>query len=144
MEFEAHTNVPADTPADNPITERIPVAHGIITWVSFLFPAGCHNMVHARLRHHEQSIFPSSEAMSIIGDRNPVEWNDYYELYSKPYELKFEGWSPGTTHDHVVTVRLAILPRKAVRGLAIIDALEKFLGLVFKGKVSGSSQVKVE
>jgi len=112
----------------NPMSGIIPIAHGIITFVSVWMPPGCHGLVYCKLKHHEHTVFPSTEDMFLMTDGYPVEWNEYYESYQPPYELKFVGWSYLTTYDHVVTVRIAVLPRKAVLALAIVDAIKGILG----------------
>lgn len=111
-----------------PITDTIKIAHGIITKVSVWFPPGCHGLVYCKLKHHEHTIFPSTEDMYITGSGFPVEWEEYYESYQPPYELKFVGWAYGTVYDHVITVNVVILPRKAVLAIGIIDAIKDFFG----------------
>lgn len=113
-----------------PLVDTIPIAHGIITLVSITMPSGCHGLVYCRLRHHEKAVFPTDEDMYITADTQPVEWNEYHESYQPPYELKFEGWAYETRYDHVVTVRVAVLPRKAIVSLAIVDALRGILGML--------------
>jgi len=124
---------------DSPLSDTIPIAHGIVTFVSIWMPPGCHGLVYCKLKHHEHTIFPSTEDMFLMCDGYPLEWNEYYESYQPPYELKFVGWSFGTTYDHVVTIRLAVLPRRAVLALAIVDAIKGLFGAlspkrIFTGK----------
>jgi len=114
----------------SPLVDTIKIAHGIITFVSIFMPPGCHGLVYCKLKHHEHTIFPSTEDMFLMTDSYPVEWTEYYESYQPPYELKFVGWSYGTTYAHVVTVRIAVLPRKAVLALAIVDAIKGVLGVL--------------
>ena len=122
-----------------PLESIIKIAHGIITFVSIWMPPGCNGLVYCKLKHHEHTVFPSTEDMFLMTSGYPVEWNEYYESYQPPYELKFVGWSYGTTYDHVVTVRIAVLPRKAVLALAIVDAIKGIFGAlsprrIFTGK----------
>jgi len=128
MLFTKSFTVETTHTASSPLEGTIPIAHGIITWVSIWMPRGCHGLVYCKLKHHEHTIFPSQEDMYLMTDGTPIEWNEYYESYQPPYELKFVGWAYGTTYDHVVTVRVAVLPRKAVLSLAIVDAIKGVLG----------------
>jgi len=68
--------------------------------------------------------------MSIVGNAAPVEWAEYYESYQPAYELKLKLWGVGCAYDHQVTVRVAILPRKAVLALAIVDAVKGVFGIL--------------
>lgn len=114
--------------ASAPLEDTIKIAHGIITWVSIWMPSGCHGLVYCKLKHHEHTVFPSTEDMFLMTDGYPVQWNEYYESYQPPYELKFVGWSYACTYDHVVTIRIAVLPRKAILALAVVDAIRGALG----------------
>lgn len=106
------------------------LAHGVITWVSVLFPPGCHGMVKCQIFHREHQIFPSRDVMSLSGDGTPIEWNEYYELYQPPYDLLARLWGVGCTYDHTVSIRIAVLPRKAIIAAAIVDALKGAFGML--------------
>lgn len=144
MLFEEHITVEITHTATNKKEQTIKIAHGIINWVSVLFPAGCHGMVHCAIYHHEHPTFPSTEGMSIIGDRIPIEWGEYYESYQPPYELKVKLWGVNCTYDHVVAVRIAILPRKAVIALAVVDTIKAIFGMLSPSRILSLGQKKIE
>lgn len=124
MLFSWAINVPSNTTEAVPIRQTLSLAHGIISWVSVSFPPGCHGMVNCEIHHYSHQIFPSVEDMELAGDAFPIEWNEYYEMYAEPYELRATLWSPGTSYDHVVTIKIAILPRKAIIALAMVEAIK--------------------
>lgn len=126
-----------------PLEDTIVIAHGIITFVSIWMPPGCHGLVYCKLKHHEHTVFPSTEGMFLMADGYPVEWNEYYESYQPPYELKFVGWAYQTIYDHVVTVRIAVLPRKAIVALAIVDAIRGLFGMLSPKRIFTGGQKKV-
>lgn len=130
MLFRADINVPANTLESAPVTEILKIAHGIITWISVFFPAGCHKLAHCVILHHEHQIAPSTEKMDLAADEFPIEWNEYYESYQPPYELKIKLWNEDDTYAHKITVRVAVLPRKAIIALAIVDAIKSMLGML--------------
>lgn len=130
MLFTADVTVTTDHTATNKKEQTLKIAHGIITFVSVLFPSGCHGLVHCAILHHEHQVFPSTENMSLKGDRIPIEWAEYYESYQPPYELKIKAWGVDCDYEHVVTVRVAILPRKAVVATSIFDAIKGIFGLL--------------
>lgn len=130
MLFTADILVETEHIVTNKKVETLVIAHGIISWVSVLFPPGCHGMVHCVILHHEHQIAPSTEGMTMIGDGIPIEWNEYYESYQPPYELKAKLWGVDCEHDHTVTIRVAVLPRKAIIALAIVDAIRSALGIL--------------
>jgi len=82
--------------------------------------------------------------MTIIGDGTPVEWTEYYESYQRPYELKVELWGVDCSYDHTVTIRVAVLPRKAILALAIVDALKSAFGLLSPKRIFTRKEEKVK
>jgi len=130
MLFTKSFTIGTDNLESNPLVDTIKIAHGIITFVSIWMPPGVHGLVYCKLKHHEHTVFPSTEDMFLMTDGYPLEWDEYYESYQPPYELKFVGWLYGCTYEHVVTVRIAVLPRKAVLALAMVDAIKSFFGVL--------------
>lgn len=130
---------PNDTEA-SPKVKTLKIAHGIISWVSVLFPTGCHQMVHCVILHHEHQVWPSTEGMSLSGDTVPIEWTEYYEAYQPPYELKVKLWSEETVHNHAVTIRIAVLPRKAIVAASLTDALKGLFGLLLPRRIIPPSE----
>ena len=130
MLFTWDINVPKNTTEASPVEQDLTIAHGIITWVSVLFPPGCARLAHCQIYHFGQQIFPSRDGMDLSGDTFPIEWNEYYEMYHEPYELKAECWNEDDTYPHKITIRIAVLPRKAIVALAIVDAIKGLFGML--------------
>ena len=122
--------IPVAKTVNDPVYQDLYLAHGIITWVSVLFPPGCTGCTHCTIHHYAKQIFPSVESMDLSGDTFPIEWNEYYEMYAEPYLLKFIGWNEDDTYPHTISVRIAILPRKAVLALAIVDAIRSAFAIL--------------
>jgi len=130
MLFTADVIVETTHTITNKQVQTLKIAHGIITFASVLFPTGCHGMVHCVILHHEHQIVPSTEGMTMIGDGIPIEWSEYYESYQPPYELKIKAWGVGCSYNHTITVRVAILPRKAIIAFQIADAIKNMFGML--------------
>ncbi len=129
MLFTANVNLPPNTGQASPVSQILPIARGIITWVSVFFPGGCERLAHVAILHHEHQIFPSTVNMSLAGDHFPIEWSEYYESWQPPYELKIIGWNEDDTFEHTVTVRIAVLPKQAIPKTSLKDTVKEFLGL---------------
>jgi len=130
MLFTAAVRVETTHIVGNEKIQILGIAHGIISWVSVLHQEGSNCMVHCIILHHEHQIFPSTAGMSIVGDGIPVEWTEYYESYQPPHELKIRAWGVDCLQDHTIFVRVAVLPRKAILSLAIVDAIKGVFGLL--------------
>lgn len=130
MLFTTDVTVTAGKTEANPEVEILKIAHGIITWISVLFPPGCHRLAHCVILHHEHQIAPSTEKMDLAGDGVPIEWSEFYESYQPPYELKIKAWNEDDTFPHTLTIRVAVLPRKAIVATAIAEAITGLFGLL--------------
>ena len=136
MLYTADVVVSAATSEANPKTQILKIARGIISWVSVQFPSGCNGLVYCTIAHHEHQIAPSTEKMTMSGNGVPIEWNEYYECYQPPYELKIKAWSPDTEYNHTISVRVAVLPRRGVIATSVADALEGLFGVLVPKPIS--------
>ena len=130
MLFQKDITIPASRTQANPTIVTMGIAHGIITKIMVRPRAGHQNLAHCVILHHEHQIAPSTENMDLHGEFFPIDWEEYYESYQPPYELKIKGWNDDTAYAHTFTVYVVILPRKAVLALAIVDAIKNFFSML--------------
>ena len=130
MLFAATITIPKSTTADNPIVQTLSIARGIITKFMIRPRSGHAGLAHLILLSHEHQIAPSQENTDLHGDTSPIDWDDYYECYQAPYELKLKGWNEDDTYPHSFDIYVAVLPRKAVVATAIIDIFQNFLNSI--------------
>ncbi|MBA7580769.1 hypothetical protein ES708_22663 [subsurface metagenome] len=130
MLFQASITIPKNTSKASPTTETLTIAHGIITKFMVRPRMGHAALAHLVILHHEHQIAPSTENMDLHGDGSPIDWEEYYESYQPPYELKLKGWNEDDTYPHTFDVFVAVLPRKAVLSLSIVDAIKSLLGVI--------------
>ena len=100
MLFETSITIPKSTASTNPTIEMLGIAHGIITKIMVRPRPGHHALAHCVILHHEHQIAPSTENMDLHGDAPPIDWEEYYESYQPPYELKIKGWNDDDTYAH--------------------------------------------
>lgn len=130
MLFETSITIAVGKTKTNPQVETLKIAHGIITKIMVRPRPGHHALAHCVILHHEHQIAPSIEGMDFSGDTFPIDWEEYYEMYHEPYELKIVGWNDDDTYPHSFDIFVAILPRKAVLALAIVDAIKGIFGML--------------
>ncbi len=130
MLFEASITIPASTTEYSPTTEMLKIAHGIITKIMVRPRPGHSGLAHCVILHHEHQIAPSTEGMNFHGDTFPIDWEEYYEVYQPPYELKIKGWNEDDTYEHTFDVYIAILPRKGIIATAVSDAFTNILSFL--------------
>ena len=130
MLFQASITIPKNTLRDNPTIVILKIALGIITKIMVRPRPGHAALAHLVILHHEHQIAPSTENMDLHGDAPAIDWEEYYESYQPPYELKLKGWNSDDTYSHTFDVMVAILPRKAILALAIVDAIKSVFGVL--------------
>ena len=129
MLFETSITITSGKTKADPQVEILKIAHGIITKIMVRPRPGHHALAHCVILHHEHQIAPSTENMDLSGDELPIDWEEYYESYQPPYELKIKGWNDDDTYAHTFDIYVAILPRKAILALAIVDAIKGIFGM---------------
>jgi hypothetical protein len=127
MFFAWDITISAGTAEATPKEQILKVTKGVITRVDVKFPPGCHGFVKARLLRSEFQLVPLSRGEWVTGDGETVPTEGYYELDEVPAELKFVGCSPGSTYDHVVTVRVSIIPAEIASPWETLSGLVKVL-----------------
>jgi len=130
MLFQASITIPKNTAQTSPTEAILKIAHGIISKIMVRPRPGHAALAHLVILHHEHQIAPSTENMDIHGDAHTIDWEEYYESYQPPYELKLKGWNDDDTYPHTFDVFVVILPRKAVLALSIVDAIRSLFGIL--------------
>ena len=129
MLFEISITIPANTTKVAPTTVMLGIAHGIISKIMVRPRPGHAALAHCVILHHEHQIAPSTENMDFSGDTFPIDWEEYYESYQPPYELKIKGWNEDDTYPHIFDIFVAVLPRKGIIATAISDAIRELFSL---------------
>jgi len=140
MLFQASITIPKNTTKAKPTEAILKIAHGIITKIMVRPRPGHAALAHLVILHHEHQIAPSTKGMELHGDAPPIDWEEYYESYQPPYELKLEGWNDDDTYPHTFDVFVAVLPRKAVLALAIVDAIKGIFGMLSPKRIFTRSE----
>ena len=130
MLFEASITITSGKTKADPQVETLKIAHGIITKIMVRPRPGHAATAHLVILHHEHQIAPSTEDMSLSGDAFPIDWEEYYESYQPPYELKLKGWNDDDTYPHTFDIFVVVLPRKAIIATAIVDAIKGIFGML--------------
>ena len=130
MLFETSITITAGKTQADPKIEMLGIAHGIITKIMVRPRPGHAALAHCVILHHEHQIAPSTEGMDFAGDTFPIDWEEYYESYQPPYELKIKGWNDDDTYEHTFDIFVAVLPRKGIIATAIVDAIKGVFGML--------------
>jgi len=130
MLFQASITIPKNTASTAPTTVMLGIAHGIITKFMVRPRPGHAGLAHLVILHHEHQIAPSTLNMDLHGDSFPIDWEEYYEVYQPPYQLKLRGWNEDDTYPHTFDVYVAVLPRRGIVATSATDAIAGVLSML--------------
>ena len=132
MGFAWDITVPKNTTITDPKEQILKLTYGVIVKIDIKFPRGCHNMVKIRLtRGGLKNVCPMNPDEWIIGDNETVSFPMYYEIEDRPMQLEFTAISPETGYEHMITVRVSLLPRRVASMIPLIELLTKLLTRLF-------------
>ncbi len=134
MFYDFAVTVPANTPELIPKTQEMKLTAGVIQKVSILFPPGPHGMVKLKLMEGGHQFLPTNPDGYFASDDEVLNIDEFYGLESAPYTLKAIAYSPDTTYNHTLRVRIGILrPEDVEKQSGLMVALKKFLKMVGLG-----------
>jgi hypothetical protein len=120
--------IPANTPAENPVSVDITLKQKLITRMEVFFPKGCRNMVGIQIRYGIKQFWPEEKDTWLYGEDETVSWEERFEMPSTNETLTVYGCSPGTIYDHTVVIRIMTLPM----GFYFLESLIQRLKEIFE------------
>jgi hypothetical protein len=134
--FEYPLTVPADTAEASPEPLEMPLCAGTVTRVDVQFPAGCSGMVYVSIWRHDHQVWPVNLDEAISGEDVVVSWPESYDLDDEPFAFTAKAWSPGTTYQHVITLRFALLSLEEAQSARGLPGLLRQLANLLLGRKS--------
>lgn len=134
MYYDAKITIPANTPQNSPVIERLKLTKGIIHRAEVEFPEGCAGLAHVTICQAIHQVFPTNPDGDFNSDNFVIAWNDFLSLEVEPYEVQLLGWNEDDTYEHTITVRIGILPREILQPPAAeAGMIQRIYRLVFGG-----------
>ena len=124
MIFEYDITIPANTTEKDPVKQVMKLAEGVVHKVELTFPAGCNRAVLVVIRRALHQLWPTNPDGQLKANAYTISFPVFYEMSEPPFELEAYGWSPGTTYQHIITIRLGISP------MDVIDPGQEHRGIV--------------
>ncbi len=112
--------VPANTPEESPLEEKLPITGGILHQVTVTIPPGHAGLTGVAIDHGLHQIAPTNQNEWFRGDDVPYSYPEYIELSPDTRELVLRGFNLDDTNDHSFVIAVGIMPAEiynAVIGL---------------------------
>ena len=110
MDYVFDLTIPADTAKATPKEQEIDVGTGIIHLIEIEIPPGPKGLVYCAVRQGLHQVWPSNSDGAYRSDGRVYSAREHYPIGRDASFLVLQGWSPGTTYEHVVQFRISILP----------------------------------
>ncbi len=127
MDFVYDLTIPANTSASDPQELDVDVGVGIVHLVEIEIAPGCKGMVYAAIRQGLHQVWPTNPGGAYRSDGRVYSAREHYAIVAGAPSLVFQGWSPGTTYDHVVQFRISVLPEEVLESEQRTEGLIKRL-----------------
>ncbi len=111
MFYDKTLTIPANTLEAGVVSEKLVCTHGVVHRVEVEFPKGCSGLAYFRVKVSEHQIWPTNPGEWFRSDDHAIGFNEYFQFYDSPYELKLEGYNLDDSYSHSITLRVGILPR---------------------------------
>ena len=138
MLYGGEVTVPKSTTKDNAVETTFELTHGVITRVLFYPRPGHASLCHAQVFHWEHQIFPIDPEQDLHGDSSPIIWEEWYELFYAPFELKVKAWNDDDTYPHTFDIYFDVLPQEAILTFAVAKMLASLAGLMYPREVTSA------
>lgn len=114
MLFVYSITTPANTLEKSKKETILKVAFGIIHSVDIHFPPGPAGLLHIHINDALHQVFPYNTGSDFASDDTNISFREFIPSLVAPFKLKAFTWNLDDTFEHIVTVRLGILPPRVV------------------------------
>ena len=98
----------------NQTSATLKCAKGIIHKIEIVFPSGCFGLVHTQIFIGGHPIAPSTFGQTYAGDNEVIIIPEFTELRKDFNVITISGWNEDDTYDHIVRVRIYVLPKEVL------------------------------
>lgn len=109
MYYFFSVNVPENTLQSAPVSQRLPLDQGTISFVEVHFPSGCAGLVSAILLYGSIQVIPWNADQALYGDNRIFKLDVNLPAKAPPYEFEIKAWNRDDTYPHVVSIGVMVV-----------------------------------
>lgn len=114
MIYRVGITTPASTTEVDRKKTTLKLTKGVIHQIDIQFPPGPAGDLHVTIERALTKIWPSNEDESFASDAQNISFREDYDVAKAPLQLEIYTWNDDTVNDHLVIVRIGLLPRKSL------------------------------
>lgn len=111
-----------------PKEETLYLSAGVIHQIDLSFPSTSDKDLYARIFHGGYQLVPTNRDSAIRADDTIISTREFYELTAESNELTVVAWNTQDSGSLLLTVNIAILPKKILQPFSFDELLKAALG----------------
>lgn len=123
MLYGGSVTVPQNTAETSPVVTYFKVSHGVLTRVLFYPRPGHAGLCHAKVYRRTHQIVPADLEQDLHGDAYPIIFDEWHEIFGRPYELKVVAWNEDDTYSHTFDIWFEVIPKASTMRYALAAVL---------------------
>lgn len=112
MLYVKDINIPAKTPADNPVEAEVEIEEKVIVLFQVYFPPGCCGLAKVSFWYGDEMISPKHDYQWIHGDSALITDIRFWTAPEKPCTITIKGYNEDDTYPHTPICYILALPEE--------------------------------
>lgn len=100
MAYFADLVIPANTPAETPVSLELKIAAGVVKRVEVVIPDGVAGLAGVRFMYWERQVWPDNPGEWFTGNGTELEFSPNAEVTQTPTVIRMEGYNDDDTFEH--------------------------------------------
>ncbi len=113
--------LPAGKSSSSKTKKVLQLAKGVLIKTEIVFPTGCAGLVYCTVNDALHQVYPTTPNLAFTGNGETIDIPDEYSMLVEPYQLQFYGWNTDVTYQHIVTIRVNLIPRIQITRVTLAE-----------------------
>lgn len=114
MIYQFNISTLAGTSELSPKKTKLKLEKGIIHKLEVDFPSGSQHNLRLRILEGGHVAWPRNPSSDFRGDNVLIEFREHYPMTRDPLELWAHTWNTDDTNNHVLIIRIGMLPKTII------------------------------
>jgi hypothetical protein len=130
MVYRWSITTPLNTLSTSKQTTLLQVCKGVIHQIDIVFPPGSAGLLHLHINDALHQVWPYNTGQDFSGHNFTIRFREFIPVLHEPYQFTAYTWNDDDTYDHILIIRLGILPIAVIAPwlLTFEERLESALG----------------
>lgn len=114
MIYLFNISTPANTAESAKVKTPMPVTSGIVHQIEIYFPPGSAGLLHLHIDSAGHQVWPYNAGSNFVAQDANLSFREFIPILKAPYVFTAYTWNEDDTNDHLLIIKLGILPPRVV------------------------------